>query len=76
MATLSPRTFPSSGFQVIDASLKIEEETLSFYDPRLFYPVRIGEVFQERYQVIIKLGWGAHSKIWLCHDLRYLPFVV
>lgn len=74
-APLSPRTFPSSGFEVIDVWLKIEEETLSFYDPRMLYPVHIGEIFQGRYQVITKLGWGAHSTIWLCHDLQYLPFV-
>lgn len=73
---LSPRTFPTSGFDVIDPSLKIEEETLSFYDARMFYPVRIGEVFRGRYQIITKLGWGAHSTIWLCRDLQYALFIV
>lgn len=73
MAPVPPHTFPSSNFEIIDPSLKIEEENLSFYDPRMFYPVRIGEVFQDRYQVITKLGWGAHSTIWLCHDLQYEP---
>jgi hypothetical protein len=50
-------------------SVKIEEETLPFYDPRLFYPVRIGEVFGNRYQVVAKLGYGTTSTTWLCHDL-------
>ncbi|POS72687.1 CMGC/SRPK protein kinase [Diaporthe helianthi] len=36
----------------------------------MFYPVRIGEGFHDRYQVVAKLGWGAHSTIWLCHDLH------
>lgn len=73
---LAPRTFAVSGFEPIDPSCKIEEETLSFYDPRMFYPVRLGEIFKERYQVVTKLGWGAHSTIWLCHDLQYalLPY--
>lgn len=70
MARLAPRTFPSSGFKTIDPSIKFEEETLPFYDPRIFYPVRLGEIFQGRYQVVAKLGWGAHSTIWLCHDLQ------
>lgn len=74
MTPVPPHTFPSSGFEIIDPSLPIEEETLSFYDPHMFYPVRIGEVFQTRYQVITKLGWGAHSTIWLCHDLQYVLF--
>lgn len=71
MAPLLPRTFPTSGFKTIDPSIKVEEESLSFYDPRMFYPVRLGEVFQERYQVVAKLGYGGHSTIWLCHDLQY-----
>lgn len=64
-----PRKFPSSGFEVIDGSVKVEEETLPFYNPRLFYPVRIGEVFANRYQVVAKLGYGTTSTTWLCHDL-------
>lgn len=71
IAPLLPRTFPTSGFKTIEPSIKVEEESLSFYDPRLFYPVRLGEVFQERYQVVAKLGYGGHSTIWLCHDLQY-----
>lgn len=71
MAPIPPRQFPTSGFEIIDPSLKFEEETMSIYDPRMFYPVRLGEIFEGRYQVIAKLGWGAHSTIWLCHDLQY-----
>jgi hypothetical protein len=66
---LSPRSFPSTGFETIDASLKVEEETLPFYDPKIFYPVRIGEVFRNRYQAVAKLGYGTSSTTWLCHDL-------
>lgn len=66
---LMPRKFPSSGFETIEASVKIEEETLPFYNPRLFYPVRIGEVLGNRYQVVAKLGYGTTSTTWLCHDL-------
>jgi hypothetical protein len=49
-------------------------QTLSFYDQCIFYPVRIGEIFRERHQLVAKLGWGAHSTIWLCHDLQYAFF--
>ena len=64
-----PRKFPSSGFEIIDVSVKVEEETLPFYNPSLFYPVRIGEVFGNRYQVVAKLGYGTTSTTWLSHDL-------
>ncbi|KAL5315917.1 hypothetical protein ACEPPN_016791 [Leptodophora sp. 'Broadleaf-Isolate-01'] len=76
---LVPRKFPSSRFEIIDVSVKIEEETLPFYNPMLFYPVRIGEVFGNRYQVVAKLGYGTTSTTWLCHDLldhRYVTLKV
>ncbi|KAI1855941.1 hypothetical protein JX265_012024 [Neoarthrinium moseri] len=49
---------------------KVEEETLPDYLPVRYYPVRIGEVFIDRYQVVGKLGFGASSTVWLAHDLR------
>jgi serine/threonine-protein kinase SRPK3 len=62
--------FPSSGFDLIAPSLKLEEETHSWYSVKNFYPAAIGEVFQNTYQVIAKLGYGAASTTWLCRDLR------
>jgi serine/threonine-protein kinase SRPK3 len=64
-----PRTFPTSGFDVIDASEEVEEETLSGYCPKKYYPVRLGEIFERRYQVVGKLGYGTTSTVWLAHDL-------
>ena len=68
---LQPREFPSSGFEVIDPSQKVEEEQLPFYNQDDYYPIRIGAVIKDRYQVIAKLGYGMSSTVWLCHDLRY-----
>lgn len=48
----------------------MEEEQLPFYEPEQYFPVQIGEVFESRYQVIGKLGFGAYSTVWLCRDLR------
>lgn len=64
------RDFSQSNFPLLDASEKVEEETLSWYSPDDFYPVKIGEVFQSRYQVIGKLGYGGYSTVWLCRDLQ------
>lgn len=64
-----PRRFPSSGFVALDPKLKVEEEELPSYVPGDFYPVTIGEVFVERYQVVAKLGFGMSSTVWLCRDL-------
>lgn len=38
------QSFPSTGFELIDHSEKIEEETLPTYQVEKYYPVRIGEV--------------------------------
>ncbi|KAK3373522.1 kinase-like protein [Lasiosphaeria ovina] len=72
---LLPRKFPSSGFEIIDPSIKVEEENLPFYDPKIFYPARIGQVIHDRYQVVAKLGYGTTATTWLCHDLVHHHYV-
>lgn len=67
-----PRAFPSHGFDVIDNDRKIEEEELPEYDPDHFYPVRLGEIFDGRFQTVTKLGYGSSSTIWLARDLQYV----
>lgn len=64
-----PRVFPRSGWDVIDPSLPIEEESIPIYRPEKFYPVHIGEIFNRRYQVVGKLGYGSSATVWLCRDL-------
>lgn len=64
-----PRPFSTAEFPVLDPSQPIEEEIWPWYDPKDYYPVRIGDVFQSRYQVTGKLGYGGYSTAWLCRDL-------
>ncbi|PYI17831.1 protein kinase [Aspergillus violaceofuscus CBS 115571] len=54
----------------------IDEETLPHYDMEQFYPVNIGDVFNDRYRVTGKLGFGAYSTSWLCRDMRSQSYVV
>lgn len=70
------RSFPSSGFELIDHSEKIEEETLPTYHAEKYYPVHIGEVLNNQYQVLAKLGYGVTSTVWLCRDLSESKYVV
>ncbi|KAH0578358.1 hypothetical protein H2248_003972 [Termitomyces sp. 'cryptogamus'] len=53
----------------IQTTEPIEEEDLSGYQAEWYYPVRIGEVFASRYQVVVKLGYGVTSTVWLARDL-------
>lgn len=34
-----------------------------------YYPVKIGDLFNGRYHVVRKLGWGHFSTVWLCWDI-------
>ncbi|KAL9028037.1 MAG: hypothetical protein Q9196_003531 [Gyalolechia fulgens] len=70
-----PRIFPTSGFKALNHVEKLEEENWDWYKPGVFYPVRIGEVFHSRYQVLGKLGYGSRSTAWLCRDLRGHKYV-
>lgn len=73
------RVFPTSGFHVFSKPHKVDEENYSWYSPSDFYPIHIGEVIRDRYQVITKLGYGTASTSWLCRDLsahRYVAIKV
>ena len=56
---------------ILPSVVAIEEENFLFYEPEHYYPIHIGEVYNSRYRVVGKLGYGAHSTVWLCRDLRY-----
>ncbi|XP_069792786.1 SRSF protein kinase 3 [Narcine bancroftii] len=34
-----------------------------------YHPVKLGDIFNGRYQVLRKLGWGFYATVWLCWDL-------
>ncbi|KAF7255806.1 hypothetical protein EG68_07074 [Paragonimus skrjabini miyazakii] len=40
-----------------------------------YHPVKIGQVYNGRYHVVRKLGWGHFSTVWLCWDLNMKRFV-
>ncbi|KAI9930181.1 hypothetical protein ASPWEDRAFT_48327 [Aspergillus wentii DTO 134E9] len=71
LPTLPPRQFPTTGFVELDSSEKLEEEELPLYAPENYYPVHIGQVFESRYQIVSKLGYGTSSTAWLCRDLQH-----
>lgn len=46
------------------------EESLAEYRVGGYHPVAVGDIFQNRYYAIHKLGWGHFSTVWLCYDSR------
>lgn len=57
-------------FCTISPQAKIEEERLPNYNAADYYPVNIGQIFNSRYQVMGKLGFGSNSTMWLSRDLQ------
>ncbi|KAK7414415.1 hypothetical protein QQX98_006693 [Neonectria punicea] len=64
-----PLTFSNTNFTRIALGETIEEELIPGYIASRYYPVRIGEVLRDRYQIVGKLGFGASSTVWLARDL-------
>merc|ERR1719193_407952 len=52
-----------------------EQEAPQDYTKGGYHPVKIGDLFNNRYHVIRKLGWGHFSTVWLCWDLTEKKFV-
>ncbi|KAI7682272.1 hypothetical protein KC319_g1105, partial [Hortaea werneckii] len=52
---------------------KVEEETVPNYNPSRYYPVQIGDIFLDRYEVLGKLGFGSTSTTWFCRDHQSAP---
>ncbi|KAJ5948121.1 hypothetical protein N7466_001136 [Penicillium verhagenii] len=71
----TPLNFTNPNFTRIPASQKIEEETIPDYIATRYYPIRIGEILKDRYQVVGKLGFGASSTVWLARDMDYRRYV-
>lgn len=52
-----------------------EQENSHDYCKGGYHPVKIGDLFLNRYHVTRKLGWGHFSTVWLCWDLQDKRFV-
>ncbi|CRG87660.1 hypothetical protein PISL3812_04680 [Talaromyces islandicus] len=74
--TCNPKVFPSSGFKVLDPSVELDEETLPTYQPEKHYPVKQGEILNNRYQTFAKIGYGVTLTVWLAKDLVGSLYVV
>ncbi|KAL4804385.1 kinase-like domain-containing protein [Aspergillus unguis] len=67
---------PQLPAKLLPTAKLVEEEHTPFYKPQHFYPVRLYETLNSRYQIAAKIGWGTSSTVWLARDLhrwRWLP---
>jgi len=52
-----------------------EQEDPQDYCKGGYHPVKIGDLFNNCYHVVRKLGWGHFSTVWLCWDMNKKRFV-
>jgi serine/threonine-protein kinase SRPK3 len=57
-----------------ERNLDIEEGKDAYRKGR-FHPGYIGDIYNERYEVLCKIGYGRYSTVWLVKDLtqEYVP---
>lgn len=48
----------------------VDEEIRPGYNSTHFYPLKPGDVLANRYQALVKVGWGCSSTVWFARDLR------
>ncbi|KAK2015919.1 kinase-like protein [Colletotrichum eremochloae] len=71
-----PRPLPEAEpEEIYGPEVQLEEQGFAWYNPDRWYPVEIGQVFESRYQVLLKLGFGSASTVWLCRDLDLHSYV-
>jgi serine/threonine-protein kinase SRPK3 len=49
--------------------MDVHEEPNRLYSLGRFYPVQLGEIFDNHYKVLRKLGYGLYSTVWLVKDI-------
>lgn len=54
----------------------VEEEHTPYYKPQHFYPIRLYEILNNRYQIAAKIGWGTSSTVWLARDLHQYVTII
>ena len=52
-----------------------EDEGLDDYKKDGYHVVYVGEILNQRYVVLEKLGWGHFSTVWLARDTKFNTFV-
>ncbi|PSN51739.1 hypothetical protein C0J52_13455 [Blattella germanica] len=65
---------PPEGEEILGSD-EDEQEDSRDYCRGGYHPVKIGDLFYNRYHVVRKLGWGHFSTVWLCWDMTDKRFV-
>lgn len=67
-----PLRFPAADFEVFSNSVIVDEEQFDDFKTGQYYPVNIADVYDRKYLVLGKLGFGSTSTVWLARNLMYV----
>ncbi|KAH8745311.1 kinase-like domain-containing protein [Hyaloscypha finlandica] len=70
----SPIISSSRPPRILPANVLVEEGRVPGYRPEFCYPENPGEVLNNCYKILTKVGWGTASTVWLAEDLERQPF--
>lgn len=75
--TLHRRPLPVPTPQRLPQNEPVDEEICPGYNSKKFYPARPGDVLDDHYQILVKVGWGVSSTTWFARDMRgyYFPHI-
>lgn len=62
--------FNNSNFRTLPSDQMIEEEAHDAISKSRYYPMRVGDIIENKYQVVGKLGYGLGSTVWLANEFR------
>lgn len=52
-----------------------EQEDVAQYRRGGYHPIHLGDILNNRYRVVRKIGWGHFSTVWLCRDIEEEKYV-
>ncbi|QIW96655.1 hypothetical protein AMS68_002173 [Peltaster fructicola] len=53
----------------------MDAEPLYRYKPGGYHPILLGDILQDRYTILHKLGWGGYATVWAAKDQKHNVFV-
>ncbi|KAJ5627156.1 hypothetical protein N7528_004583, partial [Penicillium herquei] len=62
--------FPSRRKLALPQHERIDEEKIPRYNPWVYYPAKQGQVLGDKYQLVLKIGFGRNSTVWFARDLN------
>lgn len=65
-----PFTLPPP--RLISTPKLVDEERVPWYEENRFYPAKPGDVLADRFQILVKIGYGSSSTTWLARDIQQM----